>query len=48
VVSATATGGRAWPDALAQPISIVVFGWLVGRSLVLRRRGRLSWRGRPV
>jgi hypothetical protein len=48
VVSATATGGRAWPDALAQPISIVVFGWLVGRSFMLRRRGRLSWRGRPV
>ena len=48
VVAATATGGRAWPDALAQPISIVVFGWLVARSFVLHRRGRLTWRGRPV
>jgi hypothetical protein len=48
VVSAAATGGRAWPDALAQPISIVVFGWLVGRSFGQRRRGRLTWRGRPV
>jgi hypothetical protein len=48
VVAATATGGRAWPDALAQPVSIVVFGWLVARSFALRRRGRLAWRGRPV
>jgi hypothetical protein len=36
VVAATATGGRARPDALAQPISIVLFGWLVGRTC--RRR----------
>jgi hypothetical protein len=36
VVAATATGGRAWPDALAQPISIVLFGWLVARTC--RRR----------
>jgi len=48
VVAATATGGRAWPDALAQPISIVLFGWLVVRSFALRRSGRLTWRGRPV
>ena len=47
-VAATATGGRAWPDALAQPISIVVFALLVARSFALRRRGRLTWRGRPV
>jgi len=48
VVSARATGGRAWPDALAQPVSIMIFGWLVVRSFRLRRRGRLAWRGRPV
>jgi len=48
VAAATATGGRAWPDALAQPVSIVVFALLVARSFVLRRRGRLTWRGRPV
>ena len=48
VVSARATGGRAWPDALAQPVSILLFAGLVVRSFVLRRRGRLSWRGRPV
>jgi hypothetical protein len=48
VVSARATGGRAWPDALAHPLSMVLFAALVVRSFALRRRGRLSWRGRPV
>jgi hypothetical protein len=48
VVAARATGARAWPDALAHPLSIVIFGRLVARSYALRRRGRLSWRGRPV
>lgn len=48
MVSAAATGGRAWPDALAHPISIGMFAWLVARSFRLRRQGRLSWRGRPV
>jgi hypothetical protein len=48
VVSARATGGRAWPDALAQPASVAVFGWLVARSIRLRRKGLLRWRGRPV
>jgi glycosyl transferase family 2 len=48
VVAATATGGRSWPDALAQPVSVVLFGWLVARSFRLRRHGRLTWRGRPV
>ena len=48
VIAAAATGGRTWPDPLAQPISILLFGWLVARSFALRRRGALSWRGRPV
>ena len=48
VVTARATGGRAWPDPLAQPLSVVLFGWLVARSFRLRRAGRLRWRGRPV
>ncbi len=47
-LSARATGGRAWPDALAHPVSVVLFGWLVARSYRLRRQRRLSWRGRPV
>jgi hypothetical protein len=48
VVTARATGGRAFPDALAQPASIVAFAALVARSFRLRRRGALRWKGRPV
>jgi hypothetical protein len=48
VVTARATGGRAWPDALAHPVSVVFLGWLTLRSYHLRKRRRLSWRGRPV
>ncbi|GAA4580124.1 glycosyltransferase [Micromonospora coerulea] len=47
-VSARATGGRAWPDALVHPVSVVVLGWLTLRSYHLRKRRRLTWRGRPV
>jgi hypothetical protein len=46
VVAARSTGGRAWPDAIAHPVSIVLFGYLVIRSHALRRR--LSWKGRPL
>ncbi len=48
VVTAHATGGRAWPDALAHPLSIVVFAGLVARSFRRRRQGRLTWRGRAL
>jgi hypothetical protein len=48
VIAARATGGRAWPDALAHPVSIVLFGSLVARSWRGHRRGTLRWRGRPV
>ncbi|MFI7549811.1 glycosyltransferase [Micromonospora sediminimaris] len=48
MVSARATGGRAWPDALGHPVSVAVLGWLTLRSYHLRKRQRLSWRGRPV
>ena len=48
VFSARATGGRAWPDALAHPASIVVFGYLTARSHVQHRRGTLHWKGRAV
>jgi hypothetical protein len=47
-VSARATGGRAWPDALAHPASVVAFAALVVRSFRCRRKGALTWRGRPV
>jgi hypothetical protein len=48
VVTARATGGRAWPDALAHPLSIVVFTALVARSFRRRRRGALAWKGRAI
>ncbi|MDG4827109.1 glycosyltransferase family 2 protein [Asanoa sp. WMMD1127] len=48
VATAAATGGRWWPDALAQPVSVVLFGALVARSCRLRRAGALRWRDRPV
>jgi cellulose synthase/poly-beta-1,6-N-acetylglucosamine synthase-like glycosyltransferase len=48
VTTARATGGRPWPDALAHPVSVLAFAHLTGRSLWLHRRGRLSWKGRPV
>ena len=47
-VAARATGGRAWPDALAHPASVVAFAVLVVRSFRGRRKGALTWRGRPV
>ncbi|MFI5838466.1 glycosyltransferase [Catenuloplanes sp. NPDC051500] len=48
VRTATGTGGRAWPDALAHPVSIALLTWLTLRSHHLRRKGRLRWRGRMV
>ncbi|MEV1330109.1 glycosyltransferase [Micromonospora costi] len=48
VVTARATGGRWWPDALAHPVSVGLLGWLTLRSYHLRKRRLLSWRGRPV
>lgn len=46
VVSARATGGRAVPDALAHPVSVLLFAWLVVRSFAYRRR--TTWKGRPT
>jgi cellulose synthase/poly-beta-1,6-N-acetylglucosamine synthase-like glycosyltransferase len=46
IVAARATGGRAWPDALGHPVSVLLFGWLVARSF--RRRRSVTWKGRPV
>ncbi len=48
VITARATGGRVWPDALGHPVSVVVFGYLLIRSQVQQRRGRLRWKGRRV
>jgi len=48
VVSAAMTGGRVWPDPLAHPFSLLLLDVLLLRSVAAHRRGRLSWRGRPV
>lgn len=48
VLVARRTGGRAWPDALAHPVSVLVLGGLTADSVVARSRGRLTWKGRPV
>jgi hypothetical protein len=48
VVSARRTGGRAFPDALAHPISIATLAALTVRSWHGRLTGRLTWKGRPV
>jgi hypothetical protein len=36
------------PDALAHPVSVLVFGALVAESWRRKRTGRLSWRGREL
>ncbi|WP_131747435.1 glycosyltransferase family 2 protein [Frankia sp. Cppng1_Ct_nod] len=48
MVAARRTGGRAWPDALAHPLSIGMFGYLTALSWVRRRRGTAIWKGRPL
>ncbi|MCZ2837332.1 glycosyltransferase [Modestobacter sp. VKM Ac-2985] len=47
-VVASRTGGRAWPDSLAHPVSIVLLDVLVARSVAGHRRGSLRWRGRTL
>ena len=42
------TGGRSLPDSLAHPASVALLGWLMARSVREHRRGRLTWRGRPL
>jgi glycosyltransferase involved in cell wall biosynthesis len=48
VVVARRTGGRAWPDAAAHPISITVFAYLTSHSVHKRAQGTLQWKGRPL
>jgi len=48
VITAARTGGRAWPDAWAQPVSVALFGYLCVRSRRRYRRGQLHWKGRTV
>jgi hypothetical protein len=48
IVTARATGGRALPDALAHPASMLVLAYLTARSYRLHRKGSLTWKGRRV
>jgi hypothetical protein len=48
LVAARATGGRAWPDAAAHPLSVCALGWLTGLSWWRHHRGTLRWKDRPV
>jgi Glycosyl transferase family 2 len=47
-VVAVRTGGRAWPDALAHPVSLLVFDALMLRSVRGHRHRTLTWRGRNL
>ncbi|WP_367129301.1 glycosyltransferase family 2 protein [Saccharothrix sp. HUAS TT1] len=48
VVTARRTGGRAWPDALAHPVSVGVLLRLLAGSWRARRAGTLTWKNRPL
>ncbi|KQT94678.1 glycosyl transferase [Marmoricola sp. Leaf446] len=48
VLVARRTGGRAWPDALAHPVSVATLAGLTADSFAARRGGRLRWKGRDV
>jgi spore maturation protein SpmB len=48
VLTSRAMGERVLPDALAQPISIGAFAGMTSASLLRRRRGALSWKGRSL
>ena len=47
-VVARRVGGRVLPDALAHPVSVIVFSWLVAESWRGRRRDALLWKGRAI
>jgi Glycosyltransferase like family 2 len=48
VLAARACRGRAWPDALAHPVSVTVLLGLLGSSWRGHRRGELTWKGRRL
>jgi hypothetical protein len=47
-LAARRTRGHAWPDALAHPVSVLVFVGLTADSFRRRRNGSLTWKGRPL
>jgi hypothetical protein len=48
VLAARRCRGRAWPDALAHPVSVTVLLGLLGASWRGHRRGELTWKGRTL
>lgn len=48
VLTARRTGGRAWPDALGQPASVLLLCVLTARSWQRGRAGTLEWKGRRL
>ncbi|MEO9329356.1 glycosyltransferase family 2 protein [Gordonia sp. B21] len=47
-MAARCTGGRTWPDAFAQPLSILLFAGLAADSTLAHRSGDLRWKGRVL
>ena len=48
VLAARRSGGRAWPDALAHPVSVAALLGLLASSWRGHRRGELTWKGRRL
>jgi hypothetical protein len=48
VLAAHRTRGRAWPDALAHPVSVTALLALLGASWRGHLRGELTWKGRRL
>jgi len=48
LVTALRSGNRPLLDAVAHPLSVLAFVALVAVSIARHRRGRLSWKDRPV
>lgn len=48
VATARRTGSRAFPDALAHPLSVAALAGLTARSFRLHQQGALHWKSRPL
>lgn len=48
LIAARRTGGRAWPDAAAHPVSVCLLGYLTALSWWRHRHGTIRWKGRAL
>lgn len=46
--TARANRERAWPDALTQPASLTAFASIIVASVIRKKRGTLTWKGRAI